>query len=139
MLEPHFVIPPHHTVCVGNNNVPGSACLTGGRSADQSFCRVHYAAVAWHCAAEYHRHDTQSGATNMHFYIYVLHLPHPEVAELLVQRGASIDMFNDKQETPLYRAVRYGLLIDHEMNLHTVDSRIQKSGTESPRETRKSI
>jgi len=75
----------------------------------------------------------------MHFYIYVLHLPHPEVAELLVQRGASIDMFNDKQETPLYRAVRYGLLIDHEMNLHTVDSRIQKSGTESPRETRKSI
>jgi ankyrin repeat protein len=42
-----------------------------------------------------------------------------KVAGLLVQRGASVDVSNDKQETPLYRAVMNRntvidrLLIDH--------------------------
>ncbi len=44
-----------------------------------------------------------------------------------VQCGATIDLFNDKRETPLYHAVKSGklaisrLLIDHGANLHTVD------------------
>jgi serine/threonine-protein phosphatase 6 regulatory ankyrin repeat subunit B len=51
-----------------------------------------------------------------------------EVAELLVQRSASIDVFNDKQETSLYQAVKNGnvaiarLLIDHGANLQTADN-----------------
>jgi ankyrin repeat protein len=47
---------------------------------------------------------------------------------LLVRRGASIDVSNDKQETPLYRAVTNGnatitrLLIDHGATVQTADS-----------------
>jgi ankyrin repeat protein len=33
---------------------------------------------------------------------------HLKVVEFLIQRGASIDVFNDKQETPLFQAVRDG-------------------------------
>ena len=53
---------------------------------------------------------------------------HLKIAELLVQRGASVDIFNEKQETPLYQAARNGkvaiarLLIDHGANLHSADS-----------------
>jgi ankyrin repeat protein len=47
---------------------------------------------------------------------------------LLVQRGASVDVFTEKQETPLYHAAMNGkvaiahLLIDHGANLHSADS-----------------
>ena len=48
---------------------------------------------------------------------------HLKIAELLVQRGASVDIFNDKQETPLCQAVTNGqveiarILIDHVVKL----------------------
>ena len=52
---------------------------------------------------------------------------HPKIVELLIKCGATVDDFNDKQETPLYQAVSNGkvaiarLLIDHGANLHSVD------------------
>ena len=33
---------------------------------------------------------------------------HLKIVELLVQRGASVDLFDEKQETPLYQAVKNG-------------------------------
>jgi ankyrin repeat protein len=44
-----------------------------------------------------------------------------------VQRGTNIDVFNEKQETPVFQAARNGkvvvarLLINHGANLHSAD------------------